>query len=194
MWRDKKDESEKEEEKPNQTGTEEASGTEAPAPAPVAIDPSSNEGKAQALFLEGTAQLRGGTSVSKAVKTLTEARALDPENIEIAGALWEAERELAAVLHEMASSLKAEGREAEAGKSEMRAKLAEERAAKLDSMSVNSRWRTERSSSADVEVPDEKVRRWPDHLCPALCGDRRWPRVPSPAPPPPRRPGTTRLR
>ena len=144
------------EEKPKVPTGGETSAAEAPSPAPAAIDPSSNEGKAQALFLEGTAQLRGGTSVSKAVKTLSDARALDPENVEIAGALWEAERELAAVLHEMASNLKAEGREAEAGKSEMRAKLAEERAAKLDAMSASSQWRTVMTSAADV--PEEYIK------------------------------------
>ena len=112
-----------------------------------------DKARAQLLFLEGSAELRGGQSVSKAVKILTEAAALDREDAEIAGALWEAERELAAVLFENAKALRMEGREAEAGKSEMRAKLAEERAEKLDAICAGSEWRASIRASQEIQPP-----------------------------------------
>ncbi|KAL1511612.1 hypothetical protein AB1Y20_006406 [Prymnesium parvum] len=116
------------------------------------------DARAAALFREGTAELRGGMSVSKAIKALTAAHELAPDDVEIAGALWEAEKELATVLHEMAKHQQAEGNAAEAERSEMRANLADQRAAKLDEMSAHSLWRTsprttvEATAESDAEL------------------------------------------
>eukprot|EP00966_Prymnesium_polylepis_P047349 1096211-Prymnesium_polylepis.2 len=144
-----------------------------PTGAPAGSQPSGDELKALNLFAEGAKELRGGSSVSKAVKILTDAHAIAPENVEIAGALWEAERELAAVLFDMARTLKADGREAEAGKNEMRAKLAEDRAAKLDAMSAQSEWRLEQeraaaAAAAEEEEPPPKSARTLDDISPSL--------------------------
>lgn len=104
-----------------------------------------------ALFREGISALRG-KAVEKSLKSLTLAHHLAPDDIEIAGALWEAESEMAARMSDMASSLEAKGRLSEAAEMRLKALRAEERAAKLDAISANSKWRSGQTSSREASV------------------------------------------